>query len=111
MHRMRIWPVMICFLMLLCICCTEKVYKTQKHLLTGSWVPEDDSLVTISFSNDKVYHYYNDVRGEIETYSVSADTLIINDRQYEIMGLGKIHLSLMYLQNGKIFLYRRKLRN
>ena len=93
-------------------------------VLLGAWVSEEDDNSVLIFKSDSMVNTY---KGSDEQTSASAYYLFdsvhaesgehrcylfasspeLGDMQYEVMGLSKNNLSLMYLVRGNMLVYKR----
>ena len=98
----------------------------QSHFKNGVWIHEKDSLAGIEIKNGKWIIFYKGTEidsTDIYDYKLTdhlpefanteikeSEFLVLTNKsdtlKYELLGYNKEYLSLMYLSNGKIHIYK-----
>lgn len=88
-------------------------------LIQGTWVSEDDSKSVLVFTADKQIAVYDGKNPDTSAYTISYQSCngtdngeiylkVGDDMCYAFNGLDDKTLSIMYLSNGKSFVYKRR---
>jgi len=88
-------------------------------LIQGKWVSEDDNKSVLVFTADKQIAIYNGKDPDTSVYTISYQSCngtdngeiylkVGDDMCYAFNGLDDKTLSIMYLSNGKSFVYKRQ---
>lgn len=102
----------------------NKISETNYELLQGTWEMQEDKKSKIIIKDRTYYDYYDGKLLEQMEYSLknscsvspndfnkNGSHMIINlegeNLCYEIMGIDNKTLSIMYLDNGKVFVYNK----
>ncbi|MBS1917389.1 MAG: hypothetical protein JST87_14010 [Bacteroidetes bacterium] len=86
----------------------------QNATIIGRWLSEDDERSEIVFTQINMLSYYDKKLTSTTTYEINNDTLKATDKAlnktffYSIETLNELHLSLMFLENGHVTLFRRE---
>lgn len=89
------------------------------RLIQGKWVSVDDSKSVLVFTADKQIAIYDNKNSDTSAYSISYQSCngtdngelylkVDDDMCYAFNGLDDKTLSIMYLSNGKNFVYKRQ---
>jgi hypothetical protein len=110
--------IFICLIALVPSLSFGQTYLTNSRikLLKGAWISDNDKSWTWVFTDSTAFDVY---AGEKEKdkpipYYIVKDTLMLKDpdveteMKYEVLGLTKESLSVMYLLNDKIFTFKKR---
>jgi hypothetical protein len=86
----------------------------ESATIIGKWISEDDQRRQLVFTQLSMMTYYDKKIVSTNSYEINEDTLKATDKVlnktflYSIETLTDLHLSLLFLENGHVTLFRRE---